>query len=146
MTVASLTEKISKRALLWPVLVAGTIFLASSRSQIAAPSLEGSDKVVHFAVYGLLATLVTRLRHGGKAAVISVLLVSAYGASDEWHQGFTPGRSVEFNDWLADTLGGALAVVLYAYWPWYRRLLERPLMSSQRRIENDVSVATVSLR
>ncbi len=135
------------RAVLWPVIIAALIFLASSRSQIAGPvGVEGFDKVAHFSVYGLLATLVVRLGRGWKAALVSVLLVSVYGASDEWHQGFTPGRSVELADWMADTFGGALAVALYAAWPGYRRRLETSVTSRQRRVENVAAVATVSAR
>ena len=52
-------------------------------------------------------------------------MTSLYGASDEWHQYFVPGRSCEFGDWIADTAGGALAIALYRGWPWYRRALER---------------------
>ena len=126
------------------------IFLASTRSKIAGPSIEGSDKVVHFSVYGLLATLVLRaiLQSKGEivrhAAWLSIVLVSLYGVSDEWHQSFTPGRSVEFADWLADTLGGALAVSLYSLWPWYRRMLEFRIGGSKPRLETASSAGAIS--
>eukprot|EP01035_Chromulina_nebulosa_P049365 gene49365-67042_t len=64
---------------------------------------------------------------GWRGAVGSVLAASADGVSDEWHQSVVPGRSVEVADWLADTLGAAVAVGLYAGVPAYRRLLEMPL-------------------
>ena len=127
---------------LWPFTIAALIFFASSQSKLAGPSIEGSDKVVHFAVYGLLATLMVRLGRGGAAAWITIVCISLYGASDEWHQSFTPGRSVEFADWLADTLGGALAVLLYTRWRAYRRWLERPL-ARKRRIEKPAALETV---
>jgi VanZ family protein len=38
----------------------------------------------------------------------------AFGALDEVHQGFVPGRSQDAMDWVADAAGAALAVVL---WP-----------------------------
>lgn len=128
---------------LWPFSIAALIFFASCQSKLAGPSIEGSDKVVHFAVYGLLATLVVRLGRGRAAAWLTIMLVSLYGASDEWHQNFTPGRSVEVADWLADTLGGVLAVVLYTRWSAYRRWLERPL-ARKLRVENPVEVAKLS--
>lgn len=127
---------------LWPFTIAALIFLASCQSKLAGPSVKGFDKVVHFSVYGLLATLVVRLGRGRAAAWLTIVLVSLYGASDEWHQSFTPGRSVEVADWLADTSGGALAVLLYTRWSAYRRLLERPV-ARKRRIENPAAVATV---
>ncbi|MBI5381763.1 MAG: VanZ family protein [Opitutae bacterium] len=110
------------------------VFLASGRSQVAGPRIPHLDKVTHFAVYGLLATLVLRALPAGRRAWLAVALVSLFGISDEWHQSFTPGRSVEFADWLADTLGAALAVTLYVRWTWYRRLLETRL-SWSRRVE-----------
>jgi VanZ family protein len=133
----------SKLAWLWPLTIAALIFLASTRSHVAGPAVKGSDKVAHFSVYGLLGTLIVRSGRGQRAAIVALLLTSAYGASDEWHQSFTPGRSVEFGDWLADTLGGALAIGLYTFWPRYRAVLERPLFGRERRVENTPSVANV---
>jgi VanZ family protein len=114
---------------LWPVLLAATIFFASSRSQIAAPpGIPFLDKIVHFGVYGLLATLAVRVffhaRRPGRNMLIAIALASLYGVSDEFHQSFTPGRSVELADWVADTTGAALAVSLYSFWAAWRRLLE----------------------
>jgi VanZ family protein len=45
-----------------------------------------------------------------------VLLGVAYGASDELHQHFVPGRSVEFGDWVADSLGVCAGVFLQRFW------------------------------
>lgn len=114
----------------WPLLVAAVIFHASSRSVVAAPGgIQVNDKLAHFCAYGLLASLVLRAFGGGgwRGAVAAVLLVSAYGASDEWHQSFVPGRNCEFADWVADTSGAMLAVSLYLWCAPYRRLLEAPL-------------------
>lgn len=133
----------SRRAVIWPFVIAGLIFLASSRSHLAGPSIEGTDKVGHFGVYGLLATLVVRNGRGRRAAIYSILIVSLYGVSDEWHQSFTPGRSVEVADWAADTLGATLAVVLYTCFPKYRACLESPVGRKQR-IEKPSAVETLS--
>ena len=115
--------------LLWPLLVAAVIFYASSRSLVAAPGgIQVNDKLAHFCAYGLLASLVLRALGGGwRGALAAVVIASAYGASDEWHQSFVPGRSPEVADWVADTLGAALAVVLYVGIAPYRTLLEMPL-------------------
>ena len=53
-----------------------------------------------------------------------MLAVSLFGVADEFRQSFTPGRSVEFADWVADSLGAGAGVLLYTFWPFYRRLLE----------------------
>lgn len=131
------------RAWVWPVVLAVGIFIASTRSQIAEPDISHIDKVAHFGVYGLLATLLCRLGRGWRAAVFALLAASLYGISDEWHQSFTPGRSVEVADWVADTSGAALAVLLYTLWPRYRRWLETRL-ERKRRIEKPAEVAPSS--
>lgn len=126
------------RALIWALLIAGLIFFASSRSTVVSTGVTRiDDKFGHFGVYGLLGTLVCRIRWtSGRAALGAWILVAAYGASDEWHQSFVPGRSMDLGDWIADTLGAGLAIALYTRWVWYRELLERPLWARQRRIEN----------
>jgi VanZ family protein len=119
--------------LVWPLAIAGLIFFASSRSHVASPGFTTvDDKFAHFAVYGLLATLVCRLSHGWQMAFWSLLVVSGYGASDEWHQSFVPGRSSDVRDWIADTAGAAIAIALYVGWASYRRLLETPLWRRRR--------------
>jgi VanZ family protein len=117
----------SRRGWLWPAAIALLIFAASSRSTVAGPRLPYFDKVVHFSVYGLLGTLVCRQGQGWRGALGAVVGVSAFGATDEWHQSFVPGRSSEVADWVADTAGAALAAVLYVRWRWYRDWLERPV-------------------
>src|SRR5262245_61469186 len=90
-----------RREHLWPVVIAVMIFLASSRSRVVdIHVVPQGDKMVHFAVYGLLATLVCRIGGGWRAALLSLLVVSAFGASDEWHQSFVPGRASDVMDWL----------------------------------------------
>lgn len=115
------------RGVLWPLTIAALIFCASSRSHVAGPAIHGLDKVVHFSVYALLGTLVCRLAPGWRGAGFSLLIVSGFGFTDEWHQSFVPGRQAEFADWVADTLGALVAISLYAGWESYRRLLEHPV-------------------
>ncbi len=117
----------NRRQLLWPLAIAALIFTASSRSSVAAPEIVDIDKVGHFLVFGLLATLLCRLGQGWRAAGWALLAASLFGMTDEWHQGFVPGRAPDVFDWVADTLGAALAVTLYAGWPAYRRVLEMKL-------------------
>ncbi|MEO5960176.1 MAG: VanZ family protein [Opitutaceae bacterium] len=128
----------------WPATVAGLIVVASSRSIVASPDVDNIDKVTHFAVFGLIGTLVGRLGRGWKAAVWSWLAVAAFGALDEWHQSYVPGRSPEFADWIADAAGAAVAIALYNGWAGYRRMLEMKL--GQRRVEKPASVLADSAR
>jgi VanZ family protein len=123
------------RKAFWAFAIAGLIFLASSRSYVPSPGItKMDDKFGHFGIYGLLGTLVCRQGRGWRAAIWSLIVVSAFGASDEWHQSFVPGRSTDFRDWVADTSGAALAIVLYTGWAWYRRLLETPLWPRRERV------------
>ncbi len=111
----------------WPPAVwAALIFTASSLSPPSKPlpfSFSGLDKIAHLGVFAVLALLLYRaLRLDAawtprRAALWAMASAILYGALDEGHQWFTPGRSVEWGDWLADALG-ALAATIFV-----RRLL-----------------------
>lgn len=122
-----------RRRWFWPLCIAVLVFAASSRSSVAGPRIPHFDKVVHFAVYGLLGTLACRLGAGRAGAWWALAAVSAFGASDEWHQSFVPGRSTELGDWIADTAGAALAILLHRCWPAYRALLETEIRRGRDR-------------
>lgn len=91
------------------------IFFSSAQSDPAPLLTENVwDKLLHGAGYGVLALLyVFALAHGRRSplqiAVVAVVLTSAYAASDELHQRFTPGRNADVRDWFADTVGGTVA-------------------------------------
>ena len=92
--------------LVWSLAI---LFLTSIPSpQISAP--KNSDKVVHFAVYAVLGFLAARaanVRPGRIAtAVVVVVCITVFGAIDEWHQAFIPGRFPSVEDWVADSVGG----------------------------------------
>lgn len=120
------------RGWLWPAVLAAVIVGASGRGQVAAPDIVNFDKLAHFSIFGLLATLVARNGFVPGRAWVPIIAVSIFGLTDEWHQSFTPGRSVEFDDWVADTLGAIVAVTAYAHWTWYRAMLERVLVRRRR--------------
>lgn len=120
---------------LWAVAVAATVFVASGQSHVAAPSIINFDKVAHGLVFGLIATLLGRSFRRRRYIWMAIVLTSAYGLADEIRQSFTPGRSVEVADWVADTTGACLAVTLYQLWTWYRRLLETPLFTRKQQVE-----------
>lgn len=114
--------------LIWPLLLGAAVIAASSRPVVAGLGFEGGDKVAHFAVYGLLGTLLCRATGPGwRGALGALVIASLFGATDEWHQAYVPGRTSDVMDWLADTGGAALAVGLYFLWRPYRLLLERAL-------------------
>jgi len=82
--------------------------------------------LIAFGTVGLLA----RWAFDGlpKSAWLAILLTSFFGATDEWHQTFTPGRRPAIDDWAVDTASAALGVCL---WTWLRtprwRAYVRPL-------------------
>jgi hypothetical protein len=99
----------------WPALAyAAFIFALSSVPRpIFLADLDLNDKWKHFLLFAAFVPLVWRGAVGTMAspraaALLTVLLVSAYGASDELHQWFVPGRSCDWRDWVADTLAAAL--------------------------------------
>lgn len=70
------------------------------------------DKLYHAVNFGILAGL---LYLATGRAWLAVLLASLYGVSDELHQAYVPGRSSDVTDWLADTTGALLAVLILRY-------------------------------
>jgi VanZ family protein len=79
------------------------------------PAMPGqSDKLVHGGAYALLGASVAwaALPQSFKTVAVLAMLVSLFGAVDEWHQQFIPNRSMDTRDWLADTIGGSLGLTL----------------------------------
>lgn len=95
------------------VLWAAAIFLLSSRSTVPAPRVVGFDKVMHFGAYAVLGFLLAR---GRLSFAVTALLGLAYGASDEIHQMFVPGRFPSVLDWVADALGVLAGIYVHNRW------------------------------
>jgi len=72
-------------------------------------------RIAHLLAFGLLGVL-ARWSFDGfpRATVWAVVLASAFGASDEWHQQFTPGRRAALDDWALDTASATVAVYVFA--------------------------------
>jgi len=66
-----------------------------------------NDKVLHLGMYAVLggALAWAGWRKGKTAALGLILLGTAYGALDEWHQSFVPGRDPSGWDFVADGVG-----------------------------------------
>lgn len=97
------------------------IFIRSSYPSFKnAPELPYIDKMLHFVAYALLGALflrafkTSRIKNNLKLMLIlSFVLSSLYGISDEIHQYFVPYRDADFMDVLADMLGGIMGVYIY---------------------------------
>ena len=62
-------------------------------------------------LYTVLGVALAYARLRGTRAIPHVMMIvigASYGASDEWHQHFVPGRSPSRGDWAADVTGVVL--------------------------------------
>jgi VanZ family protein len=114
------TRGVARVLVLWGPVAAHLllIFTLSSVPHLPAPPGRLTDKQAHAIAYGLLAGLICRALSGARLtgvtagrALAAVLLATAYGVTDEWHQSFVPGRESDVADLYADALGAALAAV-----------------------------------
>ena len=107
-----------------------TVTIVSGQTNVATPNFNivAPDKLAHFLVFGLIATAIIRLpvfeEKQTKGFIAAVVVTSLFGFADEMHQSFTPGRAVEFDDWIADTAGAIVAATVWLNWKSYRRLLQ----------------------
>lgn len=107
----------------WQILML-LLFVQSSFSQIDLPEIDIDwfDKLLHFLVFGFLGLLITRgLRNSvsshfqRKYIFYGILFGALYGASDEIHQLWVPGRHSTVGDWIADLLGVIVFILAYQY-------------------------------
>lgn len=114
-----------------PALCVMAAIYAASSIQDLGPLPGGlSDKTGHFGGYALLGAVVLRAAAGarwsgvtGRSALMAWVICGIYGATDELHQSFVPGRTVAVDDWVADAAGAATAILLLtiAAGVWRRR-------------------------
>jgi VanZ family protein len=105
------------------------LFGFSSRSTIPPPPGGLSYYHVHVAVYAGLGALTARATGRGlrnvswRAVLVAILISSLYGVTDEYHQRFTPGRSFDVLDMLADAIGSIAGASAIGAWSrirsWY---------------------------
>lgn len=129
------TRFISVRLFLPALAVIATLVFSSSfeAASPSGPRIPHFDKIAHFFVFGLLATLVFRClklpldswARFGAAWTVALL----YGSVDEWIQFYNPGREADWLDWYTDGAGALLALSVYRWCPPYRRLMEWKLFS-----------------
>ena len=82
---------------------------------LATASPAGADKLVHATMYAVLAWLTARGAAAPtvRAGIVVFAAVAAFGAIDEWHQGFIPGRMSEGADLVADVIGAGVGVLAF---------------------------------
>ena len=98
------------------------IFILSSMSgtQIEEINvLDVWDKAAHFSAFAVGAVLLALALRWSTAwswpriTLAAIVAISVFGATDEWHQLYTPHRSgADVGDWTADTLGAIAGAAL----------------------------------
>ena len=109
------------RGRLYLALLTGWIAILITLTSIPDPDFgegfPGMDKAAHFGFYGVAGFLCALWRResgrsGRRAVAFAVVFVVLLGASDEIHQRWIPGRSMEFLDWIADASGGTAGALV----------------------------------
>jgi VanZ family protein len=127
--------------LLWAAVIFG--LSAIPGTQLPPVDVPQADKLAHLLVYSVMGALVLRgvrrnrqistqadqgdqsgrdkqwaLRPSDFAAAI--VLTTLYGVSDELHQYWTPNRSPDWHDVVADALGAALGSLVFVATRWMK--------------------------
>jgi len=83
-------------------------------------SVDISDKIKHFVAYFVLGITFCMWISNKKwlsrpfaCGLLIIFLCTLFGASDEYHQAFVPGRSCDIYDLATDCAGGITAVFAY---------------------------------
>ena len=105
----------------WQLMVIVLFGLSSvSGRDLSQYTFNVSDKLIHFLVFGLLGIMMfrsfrvvanTTIRRN--AYLMAIITAGVYGALDEIHQLYVPGRFASIGDWIADILGIIVMIFLY---------------------------------
>lgn len=96
------------------------LFTATTLPGKDLPDLGFSDKIQHFSAFFVLAVLLNlALIYQRKsyflfknASIATIIITLSYGAFDEIHQLFISGRYADIRDWLADSAGVIIGILL----------------------------------
>jgi hypothetical protein len=82
-------------------------------------------RIAHVIAFGTVALLARWALDGlPRSAWLALVLASVFGATDEWHQSFTPGRHPAIQDWAVDTAAAGIALSVRVW------LMATPLRTS----------------
>ncbi len=150
----------TQKGLIWGLglmVYSGWIFyLSSGIVSVPGPDFMLKDKVMHAGAYGLLAFTAWQTFRQWSAVrrpwIGAWIYAAGYGASDELHQSFVPGRNSDPWDWVADAVGAALCLLvvemirrhqenqedpaLYFYSPWTPETISQKLADYRSRPPN----------
>lgn len=109
------------------------IYIGSSQDVSCISVPHYSDKIIHFIEFGILCILIcwtfsyTKIVKSGICYIIAMTITSFYGGTDEIHQYFTPHRSVDIYDWIADTFGAVAGGFIWQFFI-YKRQIKKPVV------------------
>ena len=112
------------------------IYWLSDQRAVDMPLLFAhQDKLQHAGAYALMAIFAWRffryqLTDPFSIASSALLFSSGFGLTDELHQALVPGRSADWLDWLADTVGAACSTTVFYF------ITRRSTPSRQHRTTN----------
>ena len=107
----------------WALVAAwmAVVFFFSSISNLGMAK-RVPDWISHPIEYAVGAVLLCRALAGGRegpltlsTALTAMLLATAYGVTDEYHQSFVPGRTSDFADVFKDLAGAAAGSLIYRH-------------------------------
>jgi len=99
------------RVLFFIVLSTATFLFLWQFPSTGAQRIPHLDKLVHFGIFFVLAF--TFHRAFLLSAKFSLLILACYGLLIELAQAYSPGRSADVYDWLADASGVVVYFILH---------------------------------
>lgn len=106
----------------FPVIIySGIIYFVSAIPNLKTPGDQlNLDKLIHFGEYMPLGFLISRALHKTNQGlslrflfIVTLILTILHAMGDEFHQSFVPGRSGDWPDALADSIGGMVGGSIY---------------------------------
>jgi len=85
------------------------------------------DKSMHLLLFGILAYFIVSFLAEYKKIKwrnifwIAILFCYFFGITDEWHQGFIPGRGVSYWDLVFNLIGAIFGFIVYRLWHVVRK-------------------------
>ena len=124
-------NKYFQRYLIPMIIWMAVIFVSSSIPSQVFPTVEfwGWSKLVHLIYYSVLSYVVYRaLSHQDRFPILhrhpylfGLIFAVLYGATDEFHQLYTPGRHAQMTDVWIDAFGACLFIAGVYVRRWLRR-------------------------
>lgn len=112
-----------RRTISWKILLLASfwlsVFVATHLPRVPRALGRVSDKTLHFAAFAILGYLLSwvlysRIKGFANHALTIVAIIAVYGAVDELLQ-IPVGRVCDFQDWVADMIGGTVGLALFHF-------------------------------